>query len=364
MSLLEKFKSIRPRENSGSMASNRFDFQKNWAICKLIELMANNSDFLLAFEFHEDIIVLDSSTSPNQIDFFQIKTKDNGRSYNLKELLKRKKLKNGDGDSILGKLYQNKLNFETETNSLNIVSNTVFKLNSNFQNEILICCQDLSIDEKTQIENYLKSELGIEWFEEFLNVIFFHTTELTIQHHNEITKDKLNKFIESIYNIDVKYNPSLAYRTIFDEVNRRNNIEKDINSFEELIKLKSISKSDFENMLKIVISEPDKLEQLKKTIFNSLDLAGISISLRKNLINSWKDVEIQYLSVTNDFFMKCVDIIKKSINKNLNGLDTGILQCLDIIYKDISDHKVILSQKIYSEYFLKIIILKELYDEE
>lgn len=78
MSLVEKLKKIKPRENSGSISSNRFDYQKNWAICKLIEL-SKQSDFLLAFEFYEDIIVFDSSTVPNIIDFYQVKTKNKGK---------------------------------------------------------------------------------------------------------------------------------------------------------------------------------------------------------------------------------------------------------------------------------------------
>ena len=107
------------------MASNRFDFQKNWAICKLIELSNLNEDFVLAFEFHEDIIVFDSSENPNFIDFYQIKTKNSGK-FNLSALLKKQLQKNGNGNSILGKLFNNKLNFEEETKSLNLVSNTFF----------------------------------------------------------------------------------------------------------------------------------------------------------------------------------------------------------------------------------------------
>ena len=125
MNLKDKLKTIKPRENAGSMASNRFDFQKNWAICKLIELSNLNEDFVLAFEFHEDIIVFDSSENPNFIDFYQIKTKNSGK-FNLSALLKKQLQKNGNGNSILGKLFNNKLNFEEETKSLNLVSNTFF----------------------------------------------------------------------------------------------------------------------------------------------------------------------------------------------------------------------------------------------
>ena len=316
---------------------------------------------MLSFEYHEDIIIFNSSSKPNHIDFFQIKTKNKG-NFTLNEILKKKKTKENDGNSILGKLFQNKINFDDETNSLNIVSNTSFSF-KNSKDKIFICCDELTNEEKIDIQNKLKSELSIEWLNEFLNIIFFHTSELTIQHHNEITKDKLNKLIENKFSADVKYNPSLAYRTIFDEVNRRNNIEKEVDSFEELIKYKSISKNDFEKMLQIVVSEPNKLDLLKSKVFNSLDASSITISLRKKLLSEWKDIEIQYLTISNDFFYQCVDLIKKSIAKNLDSLNVPILKCLEIIYDDIKDYKLIKEQNIYSEYFLKAVILKELYDE-
>lgn len=363
MSLKEKLKNIKPRENAGSVASNRFDFQKNWAICKLIELMGNNSDFLLAFEYHEDIVILDSSENPSTIDFFQIKTKDKG-NFTLNDILKKKKTKSNEGNSILGKLIANRLNFNDETKSLNVVINTKFNLSSSKDSKMYFCCNELTVAEKEEIEKQLKSEIGSEWLNEFLNIIFFHSSDLTIEHHNEITKDKLNRLIENLYSTDIKYNPSLAYRTIFDEVNRRNNIEKSINNFQELIQYKAISKQDFENMLKIVVSEPDKLSVLKNKIFNSLDSSGVSILLRKKLLEAWKDVEVQYLTVNNEYFTKCVEIIKKSISINLEKLTDGLLESLNIIFADIMLNKKIKEQKIYTEYFLKMVILKELYDEE
>ncbi|MEY8761269.1 dsDNA nuclease domain-containing protein [Chryseobacterium tongliaoense] len=363
MSLAEKFRKVKPRENAGSMASNRFDFQKNWAICKLIELMNSEVDFLLAFEYHEDIIVLDSVNNPTQIDFYQIKTKDKG-SYSLKNILTRKKLKDSDGGSILGKLYLNKINFNTETKSLNIVSNTKFSFKSIQESQTLICCSELNEEEKKQIEGSLKSELSIELLEEFLNIIFFHTSELTIEHHNEITKDKLNRLIERLYNTDIKYNPSLAYRTIFDEVNRRNNLEKEVHTYEELVSYKSISKVDFETMLKTVVSEPDKLDVIKNKLFQLLDNAGISLFLRRKYLDAWKDVQIQYLSLENNFFYQCIDVIKKLIDENIEKLDGTLLESLDWLYSELKNQKIFKNQQIYSEYFLKLVILKEIYNEE
>ena len=45
-----------PRENAGSISSNRFDFQKDWAICKLLELHEQKTDYVLILDFQEDTL--------------------------------------------------------------------------------------------------------------------------------------------------------------------------------------------------------------------------------------------------------------------------------------------------------------------
>ncbi|GAG02404.1 unnamed protein product, partial [marine sediment metagenome] len=67
-----------PRENAGSKSSNRFDYQKNWALCKLLELHLSGRDYILVLDFHEDILVLDSEVDPKEIEFYQIKTTQQG----------------------------------------------------------------------------------------------------------------------------------------------------------------------------------------------------------------------------------------------------------------------------------------------
>lgn len=363
MNLKDKLKVIKPRENAGSMASNRFDFQKNWAICKLIELSNENEDFILAFEFHEDVIVFDSSKDPNFIDFYQIKTKNSGK-FNLSALLKKQLQKNGDGSSILGKLFNNKLNFKEETRSLNLVSNTFFSF-KDVQNRKKenICCDELRYEEKEIITKSINSELKVSCIDDFFKLMNFNVTDLTIEHHNEITSSKLNKLIEQKFTSDIKYNPSLAYRTIFDEINRRNNVEKTPSNFEELIKYKAVTKDDFNKFLNIVITEPNKVVLLKSKIFNVLDNNGINTAERIKLNSSWKDIEIELLKINNSFFNKTKNIIGKTIIDNEELLDRNIIDSIDLIYIQLLKNDTILKQNIYSEYFLKLLILIEIYND-
>jgi hypothetical protein len=359
MDLQTKLKLIKPRENAGSSSSNRFDYQKNWAICKLVELSQTSSDFLVAFEYHDDIVIFDSSTKPTQIDFYQIKTKNKG-SFNLKALLKKTPTKTTVGNSFLGKLLMNKLNFDKETSSLNIVSNAQYKLK--VVNKARICCNELEKSEIDELELSLTAELTCTWMQAFLDIMFLETSDLTIDHHTAITKEKLNALFEKKFSTDVKYNPSLAYRTIFDEVNRKNNVEKKLWTFEELVKYKSISKIEFEDILLRIAKEPTNLTTIKNQIFDKLDNAGIKISERRKLHNSWKDVEIEYLKIDNKFFSKCVKFISNLIDNNLDVLDNdNLIDALENIYEKAIHDSMLKNQKIYNEQFIKLVILKEIY---
>ena len=100
-----------PDDNSGSMASNRFGYQKNWPIYKLIELESLGRDYMIVMDYHEDVIILDSSTKVENIDFYQLKTRS-GDYWRQKDLIC--STKNAKGEiihSILGKLLKHSLDF-------------------------------------------------------------------------------------------------------------------------------------------------------------------------------------------------------------------------------------------------------------
>ncbi|QKX06762.1 DUF4297 domain-containing protein [Aquimarina sp. TRL1] len=358
MSLTKKLKTITPRENSGSVSSNRFDFQKNWAICKLIEL-SEKEDFLLAFEFYEDIIVFDSSKDPNTIDFFQVKTKGKGR-HSISSLLTKK-----NGSSILGKLFNNKLNFNDETNSLNIISNCDYKLalKDGVDFGIKICCSELDNIETKKIAEKLSNELSISWLKEYLEILFLEKSDLTLEHHSDLTQQKLNKFIESKH-ADIKFNPSLAYNTIFDEVKRKNNIERKLSSFEEIVQYKSFSKTDFEEIIAIVASEPNRFKKLKSEILNRLDSENAPMNFRRFFQKNWANIEVEYLKPNNLLFRKIVNVINKVIDENEDLLNDNLSNSMESIYDEVMENKFIKEQFVFDEKHIKLMILKDICDAE
>ena len=114
--LVSKLAARPPRETSGSRSANRFEFQKDWVICTILELHLAGSDYLVICDYHEDVIVLNKEIEGDQGRFYQVKTLP-GKRWTIARLTKQQK-----GSSILGKLYQNYLLGREKTESLHLVS--------------------------------------------------------------------------------------------------------------------------------------------------------------------------------------------------------------------------------------------------
>ncbi len=112
---------IKPREQSGSKTARKYNFQKNLSLFLLLKFHEKNDDYVFLFDYHDDLIILDSSINPKNMDFYQIKSKDSG-NWTVNTLTKSSQNKL----SISGKLYLNKLNFHHTTRSLNFISNAKF----------------------------------------------------------------------------------------------------------------------------------------------------------------------------------------------------------------------------------------------
>jgi Cap4 dsDNA endonuclease len=101
--LLEALVDKPQREVAGSDSASRFDYQKNWAFCEMLRRHVAEADYLVAFEFHDDVVFLSPSGAPNGAEFFQVKTSKSTNAKKLTDLITRPKGTN----SILGKMFLN-----------------------------------------------------------------------------------------------------------------------------------------------------------------------------------------------------------------------------------------------------------------
>jgi hypothetical protein len=147
------------RETAGSIAQQRFNYQAQWALTLIFDRHAAMQDYAIVLEFHDDVVLLDSPTSPSAVSFFQVKTKKNGQ-WTLAQLFRRSPSKSGSTEplpSTVGKLVSNIHAFSGYTQSSNFVSNVPCSfLDQNMDDQKFIDCGGKKADD---FSNKVKTEV-------------------------------------------------------------------------------------------------------------------------------------------------------------------------------------------------------------
>lgn len=302
--LRDTFLAVRPRETAGPLSSDRFAYQRDWALCHLLKLHSDTADYLIVFDLHDDVLVFDSETNPTFVSFYQVKSRSTARSWTRTELLKRQIGKAGPKLSILGKLYSNKLSFPANTKDLTFVSNmritmaladgTESTSRSSFRSV------DLSPDVRSQIADSLSKECG-ECTETDLDAhLAFEVADLSLDDHEGHTRGKLSEFLERIQpdgHRTVKV--GLVYRTLKDEITRRNNAASvALQTFDDLPKIKGFGRSGFQSLLAnagLLADLPDAWAEFQQR----LNTEQMPYARVMRLKRHWATVEAQRLNTDN-----------------------------------------------------------------
>lgn len=265
MALREDFVQVEPREKAGSRSADRFDYQRDWALCELLRIHDSGSDYLIVFDLHDDVLAFDSASNPTLIWFYQIKTKKPGH-WTRTDLLRRKAGANGPLLSILGKLYSNRVSFPAHTAALTFVSNAQIKLvladGSSSDSRQAFTIAELSPGDQAKIGAQLKDEC-CGGNDPVLDGAFrFNVADLSMDDHEAHARGKLGDFLERL-DADRGFRTSLVYRTLNGEIVRRNNYQEPVDSFDDLIQKKGISRQAFEEMLEKMglFVDPDDIWQ-------------------------------------------------------------------------------------------------------
>lgn len=331
-----------PREISGSRAINRFDYQKNWAICLLLELYTDKNDFLLLIDYHDDIAVLDAEEGPKFCSFYQVKTKDPG-VWTISELVKR----NDDKNSIIGKLFLHTIKFGNVVEKLTIVSNARLEaiLNSGEKTSNLANLQLSLLNPKSfdELCNALKIEFDLSEKPLIKEILYYLHSDLSPHGHSEQVQGKLVDFFDRI-NPSGKHNIKAIYRTLFDEFSRKNDFEFIELDWSKLKKAKGFSKKDTERLInEVMIADRD---QVFDRVITQLQSEKADFMLVRNLSTRVKLLNLELIYRQNSSLLKADAIISKEIleDKTTDNFPSTLLEYLQrkhadllIAYPELSD---------------------------
>ena len=353
------------RERSGSIASNRFDYQKDWSLCKLLEIHESGKNYVLIFEHDEDLIILDSENNPKKIDFFQIKTKDSGEGK-VSDLIRSDK--KTTSLSFLGKLYSNKIKYNSQVGSLNFVSNAKFnielKKGGNALKHVEVCIVDCSDKEIKKISAKLKKEYSLKKDPE-CKLIFLKVTDLSLHDSGTHTTGKISKFLSKL-NPEKKYQPELAYRMIFDEIKRKSNYEYECKTIDKLKQNKSIGKKEFTGMLDIIggVDKDRNFEENWNITQQRLNQEKEDLRMINKIKSAWIRYETKVFDHSDGPHKElclCIKTIVSNFNKKVESLRDFLENSLEQ-YKATEFNKN--HQKVYDDEYIKAVILAQYYDRK
>ena len=185
-----------------------------------------------------------------------------------------------------------------------------------------LCLTELTIENKQKIILGLKKELGIPEHKIDEKIIFFQISPLSLKENTEHTKGKLASYLDQVIP-NCRYNIGIVYGVIFDEFKRRNNYEWNINSFEEVVKHKGISKNQFSLILDAIVKNSNS-ENNWSEIYNYILKENWGFMDVKKLKENYFRYETDKMNYTNEILLNLKEKIVKlisTVNNEYNSLD-------------------------------------------
>lgn len=305
----------RQREKSGATTFDKYSFQYHWALYRVISNHADQKEYAVIIELHEDVVVSNSlEVSKAKFEFNQVKT--NKTPFNTNQLVKKKK----SGSSVLGKLINGVSNkpYVTHIETLNLVTSNKFNLELAKENVELkiIRKEDLSSKQISDLENELKKEIGIE---ELPTNLRFIVSDIPDSDYQTILIGTIAKLINSLFPGSYT-NAESIYTLLIDELYRKGKVTYDFAKWDELLKNKALTSiqitkviNDFTN-----IKDEAKIESEFNNICFEMGLKSIQAKKLKRSFDRYKRQRISNSSTlqadTTIFF---VIQIEKAINDGI-----------------------------------------------
>ena len=356
MSLLNKIINIPQSETSGSNSSARFLYQKNWALSHLLKLHKNGEDYVFAFEFHDDVLVLNSEIEPTKLSFFQVKTK-RAKNWTINGLTTSSKdKKTGDIKlSILGKLYQHKVNFDTEAVELSFVTDSYFSFDTT---KLKVYGLDLEESDRDNITSKINSELPALSVTS-LDELFFIHADLNLDDQETHIKGKVHNFFKEIFGEDNRINVEAWYKTLITEIEQRNNFRQtDIGDLNDFFRNKCISKSYIEKILNQLESDiriKPQWDTVKEYIKKDAKLYEV-IEYEKY----WNQFATEKLDSSLYQLHKVYEFITKEVEKVYKDISSIYNMAIEIL-KNIKKTSLY-DKNIFTDNYIKTIIFWSYYE--
>jgi hypothetical protein len=140
-------------------------------------------------------------------------------------------------------------------------------------------------------------------------MIFLEVSDLPLSGHDTHTRGKLVEFLERI-NPSGKFRVALIYRTIADEIKRKNNYHSDVTAFDEFARQKAIGRAAFSEILRRIGAYED-FDSVWQRIEGRLNAEQVAMPSVQRLRHEFRRFEIDRLSPTNIGLLHLEDAVRE-----------------------------------------------------
>lgn len=355
MSTVDKLARTKPKENAGSRSSNRFEYQINWGLNLLLKMEEANEDYIMILDYHDDIVVCNSDSDSEYIDFYQIKT-NISNMWTLGGLVGDNKKKtesssNPDfGLSIIAKLISHVRQFE-DSRKLYFVTNSRLAKSIYGASDEEISFDQLKPDAQNSIKEKVKKELDDIDDCAFERLVFIQN-QMNVNDYEQTMLGKLAQFLKRKFNIITDIDA--VYTTLIGQLRKKNNCEIEVGNKEELLKNKAISHLEFKDYLK-KLSIQKGFTEIRREIISDIS-NDVSFyekdriyrclgSIFQDLMN-YEDDELQnlYSEINNKMSSFAVQVECKSLWNYTNSIYNSLM----LSYNNYKQH---------DEFYIKALIL-------
>lgn len=331
MNAFDSIVARKPRENAGSLAANRFDYQLDWGLRKLLSLEESGQPYTIIFDYHDDILVLDSDESPNYIDFYQVKTNTAAEGWSKSTLIDKPKKKkegekttqlemfndSGDGDTCVDEKYSKIAKLLVHSLDFSDARDFFFVTNANFGKTLIhgklnreknVSFEDLIKDAKDRIKQRIKEELP-DIKDEVFEHLYFIKNQMSVDDHEQTVIGYLNEFLDKHFP-KAKVSVKPVYDTLMGEIRKRNRHEMIPNSVDDLLRNKAFTKAQFHQFLKGLetLENLDSKKNMMQSYLNKY-LPETASAQRRNIIRQLQNIREETLVYDNHEFLRLYNAI-------------------------------------------------------
>lgn len=277
MGLANALIDIPQSERGGEIAQRGFDYQTCWALSQMLEYELDGKDYVFIFEYHDDVLIVDSENNPQSITFAQVKTSEG--HWTPGSLYKVSPKDEAKGKiSILGKLFLLQRSFSNYKPSLLFVTNAVLKF-SNMSGRASFYASNLESKEQESIQREISKQLKIVDKLD-LSTMKFSQSTLSLEDHNVHLIGKICDFLEQKYGVDTSLRAKALTELLTAKCREKSKIKSnDILNFADLVKKKGFSSKAFNTVIDS-INDSDGLKpdwEMAKAIFNDLNKKSLQL---------------------------------------------------------------------------------------